>query len=351
MVYRKILLAALIVILAVCAGCSRVQPVTVPDGSETEPVQVPSGTETQDLPAETDETEADETETAESESDAADYTEGTSSVPAEAEAGHVTEVRLNKYATTITVGLSDMPFVTMLPENAPNKAELWDSDNEAVASVDPYGRILGRGAGQCTVTVRSADTPEAWATVAVTVLDGENVTEPTVINGILVANKTYKLPATYNPGVDPAAQAAMDEMIAAAAADGISLFVNSSFRSFEKQTTLYNNYVGRDGKEEADRYSARPGYSEHQSGLAFDLNSLEQSFGETREGIWLAQNCDRFGFIIRYPQDKEAVTGFMYEPWHVRYLGRETAEAVKASGLCLEEYLGIDSVYFDDRNT
>ena len=101
----------------------------------------------------------------------------------------------------------------------------------------------------------------------------------------------------------------------------------------------------RDGQEAADRYSARPGHSEHQSGLAFDLNDLSESFGRTKEGIWLRENCWKYGFIIRYPEDKESITGYMYEPWHVRYIGNDSAKAVYESGLCLEEYLGITSQY------
>jgi LAS superfamily LD-carboxypeptidase LdcB len=119
----------------------------------------------------------------------------------------------------------------------------------------------------------------------------------------------------------------------------------SGFRSYSTQNTLYNKYVARDGKAEADRYSARPGHSEHQTGLAFDLNSLDQSFENTKEGKWLAENCWKYGFIIRYPKGKESVTGYMFEPWHVRYLGKEVAKKVYESGKCLEEYLGITSVY------
>ena len=110
---------------------------------------------------------------------------------------------------------------------------------------------------------------------------------------------------------------------------------------------LYQRYVDRDGKEQADTYSARPGYSEHQTGLAFDLNEVSDAFIGTPEAEWLAAHAQEYGFIIRYPADKVAITGYKYEPWHVRYLGKETAAAVYESGLCLEEYLGIDSVYAD----
>ena len=169
----------------------------------------------------------------------------------------------------------------------------------------------------------------------------------TYIDGILIANKTYSLPKTYAPGVDTEANNALKSMFAGASKEGVSLWVTSGYRSYETQSTLYNNYVARDGKEEADRYSARAGHSEHQTGLAFDLNSLEQSFGQTKEGKWLADNCHKYGFIIRYPEGKEEITGYMYEPWHVRYIGVDKATEVYESGLCLEEFLNITSAYED----
>ena len=170
----------------------------------------------------------------------------------------------------------------------------------------------------------------------------------TYVNGILIANKTYSLPEDFNPGgLHPDAKAAFDEMRTAAAAEGITLKIISGYRSYSQQTKTYGNYVARDGKEEADRYSARPGHSEHQTGLAMDINSLQQSFADTAAGKWLAEHCAEYGFIIRYTADKEPETGFMYEPWHIRYLGVEMAKAVTESGLCLEEYLGITSVYAD----
>ena len=136
-------------------------------------------------------------------------------------------------------------------------------------------------------------------------------------------------------------------MCAAAYEDGVSLWPISTYRSYDYQEGLYNRYVERDGQEEADRYSARPGHSEHQTGLAIDLNSLDYSFADTAEGRWIAAHCHEYGFILRYPQNKEAETGYRYEPWHVRYLGVGTATAVAQSGLCLEEYLGITSFYAD----
>lgn len=166
------------------------------------------------------------------------------------------------------------------------------------------------------------------------------------VDGVLVANKTYSLPADYNPGgLTAETGAAFARMQSAAEADGISLYIQSGFRSYELQESLYSRYVSRDGQAAADRYSARPGHSEHQTGLAIDVNDISYSFADTPAGKWLAANCAKYGFILRYPQDKEAQTGYRYEPWHIRYVGVDVAAAITNSGLCLEEYYGISSVY------
>ena len=168
----------------------------------------------------------------------------------------------------------------------------------------------------------------------------------TYVNGIMIANKTYPLPSTYAPGgLTSECNQAFEKMKAAAANDGISLWIVSGYRSYGTQESIYWRYVSNDGMTEADTYSARPGHSEHQTGLAMDLNSLYTSFGDTPEGKWLAEHCHEYGFIIRYPKGKQSITGYIYEPWHVRYLGVETATNVYESGLTLEEYLGITSKY------
>ena len=317
------------------------------DSKETEDTAGEDTTDGETTDGETTEGETTEGETTEGETTDADTTEAetTDDETTEDEDNKVESIKLDKYEVNIKVGEDDMPMVTMLPEDAENKGEIWKSSDLEVATVNSYGKIIGVGEGECTVTVTSEDNPEVTAEVKVTVKGG--VSELKYVKGILIANKTYALPSTYNPGIDSDAGAALNEMIAAASAEGISLRMISGFRSYETQNILYNNYVARDGVAEADRYSARPGHSEHQTGLAFDLNSLEQSFEETREGKWLAENCWKYGFIIRYPKGKESVTGYMYEPWHVRYLGKDVAKAVYESGLCLEEYLGITSVYAD----
>ena len=197
-----------------------------------------------------------------------------------------------------------------------------------------------------TATKNSA-TSTTSATKRKTNPDVKVVNGISYVDGIMIVNKSYSLPSNYNPGIDAEADKAYYKMKEAAQKDGVSLFVVSDFRSYETQESIYNRYVSEDGKAEADRYSARPGHSEHQTGLAYDLNSLSSSFGETTEGKWLAKHCWEYGFIIRFPEGKESITGYMYEPWHVRYLGEKTAKAVYDSGLTLEEYLGVDSVYSD----
>ena len=169
-----------------------------------------------------------------------------------------------------------------------------------------------------------------------------NVSGLTYINGILIVNKKYGLPKDYNPGVNKEANEALKRMQADASAIGLDLKLVSGFRSYNTQYNLYNNYVRINGQAKADTFSARPGYSEHQTGLAFDVGSTKGSFANTAESKWLEQNCHLYGFIIRYPKGKTSITGYIYEPWHIRYLGVDTATKVKQTGLTLEEYLGIN---------
>lgn len=173
-------------------------------------------------------------------------------------------------------------------------------------------------------------------------------TEPTYINGILLANKIYPLPSTFAPGENKEARQALDKMLATAKKQGFDFVAFSGYRSFDYQTTLYNNYVNRDGQAAADRYSARPGYSEHQTGLAFDIGErgkenlwLTEEFGETPAGQWLLTNAQDFGFILRFPKNKEDNTGYMYESWHYRYVGVDIAKEIKKKDITLEEYLGV----------
>lgn len=178
---------------------------------------------------------------------------------------------------------------------------------------------------------------------------GEVIDGVTYIEGTLIVNKTYALPSTYGNGLTEETKTAFDKLKSAALLDGFDIYIASGFRSYERQVTLYNNYVQRDGKASADTYSARPGYSEHQSGLTFDVNEVSDKFHGTPEANWLSDNCYKYGFILRFPNGKENETGYKYESWHFRYVGEELARQLYNNGdwLTLEGYFGITSEYQD----
>ncbi|HHZ02354.1 MAG TPA: M15 family metallopeptidase [Tissierellia bacterium] len=179
----------------------------------------------------------------------------------------------------------------------------------------------------------------------------------------VLVNRIYNLPSSYvpqdlvtledvptvllNPEVNQlreVAYQALKELFKGAEEAGYYLYARSGYRSYNTQSSLYSSYVNNHGQSAADKYSAKPGQSEHQTGLAMDITceamnyQLDTSFGDTEEGKWVAENAHKYGFIIRYPKGKEDITGYNYEPWHIRYLGKELAREVYESGLTLEEY-------------
>lgn len=144
------------------------------------------------------------------------------------------------------------------------------------------------------------------------------------------------------------AATALEQMFNDAEAEGVQLMLGSAYRSYSVQNFYYENYVATYGQEEADRFSARPGTSEHQTGLAVDIAEPDQSCylqvcfeGETA-GMWVSENANKYGFILRYPNEKESVTGYQYEPWHYRYVGPELANEINDSaGETLEEFFSL----------
>ncbi len=186
-------------------------------------------------------------------------------------------------------------------------------------------------------------------------------------NILALVNKEQILPATYKPkdlvvpnvpfafsetNVDKRymrreAAKALEEMFAAAHQAGIEFVAASGYRSYERQKALFDEEVKKNGKEEAIHAVAMPGSSEHQTGLAMDItspsikNALTLAFGETKEGKWVAAHAHEYGFIIRYPKGKEAITGYEYEPWHLRYVGKKVATVLFKKGITLEEYFKI----------
>ncbi|BFH68830.1 hypothetical protein J27TS7_23540 [Paenibacillus dendritiformis] len=185
--------------------------------------------------------------------------------------------------------------------------------------------------------------------------------------GVLV-NKRHGLPPGYAPadlvlpkvrtltGMESkrywlrreAAQA-LERLFAAAERDHIYLASVSAYRSSAAQTAVYRQYVDTEGSRRASVYSAAPGHSEHETGLAVDLSgsdgrcAVQDCFAATKEAKWLAAHSHRFGYVIRYPRGKEEITGYQYEPWHLRYVGRDLAARLTAGGMTLEEYYGADS--------
>ena len=190
------------------------------------------------------------------------------------------------------------------------------------------------------------------------------VGEPEAIT--VLVNKQNKLPDNYEPKdlvypdvrfifngkldkrkMRAEAADALEAMFAGAEKDGIFLAGVSGYRSKATQEVLYNRYVKRDGKKAADRYSARPGHSEHQTGLTMDISgstgkcAAQDCFGDTKEAKWLADYAYEYGFIIRYPEGKEQITGYKYEPWHLRFVGMEISKEVHEKDITLEEYFNI----------
>ncbi|MCM3172495.1 MULTISPECIES: D-alanyl-D-alanine carboxypeptidase family protein [Paenibacillus] len=185
-----------------------------------------------------------------------------------------------------------------------------------------------------------------------------------VSSTVVLVNKKRNLPSTYTPqdlvvpnipfsfsGSSPKKQmrkvaaTAIEKLFAAAKKDGIDIKAVSGYRSYATQKSIFDRNASIKGEAVANKTSARPGQSEHQTGLAMDISSasagydLQQSFGNTKEGKWLKANAHKYGFIIRYGKDQEKLTGYSYEPWHVRYVGVYIAGEITSQKLTLEQYL------------
>jgi zinc D-Ala-D-Ala carboxypeptidase len=179
-------------------------------------------------------------------------------------------------------------------------------------------------------------------------------------DGVFLVNRQWRISEDYVPELRmadvtgqvrrlrPDAATALEEMYAAAKEEiGVTLTSISGYRSYSKQQTIYKNKLTRvnGSYAKADEYVARPGASEHQLGLAMDVGQknsktgLSAKFADTRGGQWLAENCYRFGFILRYQADWEDITGYKYESWHVRYVGKELSMSIKEANVPLETYL------------
>lgn len=166
---------------------------------------------------------------------------------------------------------------------------------------------------------------------------------------LIICNKYHTLKSNYVPDLvslsgygggqlERVAAKYFKEMSNAAKDEGVSIYNVSGYRSYNTQKNLYNSYVQKDGVSKADTYSARAGTSEHQTGLATDINSVSSSFENTNAFKWLSKNAYKYGYILRYPKGKEFITGYMYEPWHFRYVGKDVAKIIYENNITYEEY-------------
>lgn len=304
---------------------------------------------------------------------------GSTSSPAAVKNGSIQSIAFDAAQVTVApgqtlrlalTGLNAKKEKTAIPDA---KAVVYASDKPELIAVDANGVVKpgpkGVTGSQATI---SADYQGKKATVGVTIkyaledtvktVSGKNiVTNETDI--AVVINKERGLPDNYEPtdltepNVDfsfsgkadkrmlrKEAASALEKLFKQASADGIKLYGVSGYRSRATQVSVYNYNVKTQGQVEADKVSSRPGFSEHQTGLAIDVSSqsakfgLEEVFGTTKEGKWLAEHAHEAGFIIRYPKGKEAITGYSYEPWHIRYVGVDIAKVVYENRWTLEEY-------------
>ena len=182
-----------------------------------------------------------------------------------------------------------------------------------------------------------------------------NTKEITLFNSLMLVNKYNYVSKDFKiPNLKPVKEFAKDNMYLEkecmtsfvkmardAKSNNLNLRAISTYRSYEYQENLYNNYVKVDGIRKADTYSARPGFSEHHTGLAIDIDNIKSNylnFENTEEFNWLQENAYKYGFILRYPKDKENITGYIYEPWHYRYVGIKVASYIKKNNITFEEY-------------
>ena len=250
-------------------------------------------------------------------------------------------VTLLSIFTLLACGTDHKEKETRLQERTSPSAQTTNKDYNTVNGVDEK--------------IEDADNNEDNNSVRVVV----NPTSTAVL-----VNKHFTLPESYAPSdlVYPdvpfifnekiekrmlrrEAAEALKQLVAGAKADGIYIAGVSGYRSYATQKALFNAYVEKDGIEKARTYSAVPGTSEHETGLAIDVSgstgrcAAQDCFADTKEATWLAKHSAEYGFIIRYPKGKEAITGYQYEPWHIRYVGKKVAQEINNQGSTLEEYL------------
>lgn len=247
-------------------------------------------------------------------------------------------------------GLEDKEIEKNTDNEQPNNNRI-NTNDEPIKSEDPKSDL--------------PDSKDAQLAFENTTLINENGKQiVTNVDSLLVlVNKNRNMPADYIPenmvipnvnfsfeGDSPKkylreeAASALEELFQAAKNEELDLLATSGYRSYQTQKNIFEHKAGAMGEKAANMLSAYPGQSEHQTGLAMDVTcsqasfSLSESFGELKEGLWVKENAHKYGFIIRYPKGKEDITGYSYEPWHLRFVGKEPANYIYSNDLTLEEY-------------
>ncbi|OJV64453.1 MAG: hypothetical protein BGO41_12605 [Clostridiales bacterium 38-18] len=279
---------------------------------------------------------------------------------------------INSESTEITNDQSDGQLTTETQESTSIGSETQEQPNTNETKSDTQGENImsfnsvaySLSSYDARYTAYSKAHPELTAEQVVlrvnTNLDQEfytNITEAIDPNSIeVLCNKFYQLSSSFEPSelvsvkdgyyvqdgksylLSQSALSAFIEMSDAAKKEGVSIKIISAYRTYSYQENLYNKYTANNGKAAADRFSARPGHSEHETGFAIDINDVAQAFENTEAFQWLSKNSYKYGYILRYPKGKEDTTGYMYEPWHYRYLGADLATKVQESDLTYDEY-------------
>ncbi|QDX95829.1 D-alanyl-D-alanine carboxypeptidase family protein [Brevibacillus laterosporus] len=277
-------------------------------------------------------------------------------------------------ATAILIALSASLVVgceetsTKTPSKGTESAQTTETQGtkpsqQTEQSIDSKGSTEKEKTGASGNTTTPSTSTEGTTDKAGSILQ---VTTPDSVE--VLVNKQYKLPDSYKPQdlvypdvpflfnekiekrmMRKEAADGLQQLFAGAKQEGIMLAGVSAYRSHSTQTTLFTRYVKKDGEEAAKKYSAVPGHSEHETGLAIDVSgstgkcAAEDCFDGTPEAVWLADHAHEYGFIIRYPKGKEAITGYQYEPWHLRYVGKEAAGEIHEKGITLEEYSNVST--------
>ena len=280
----------------------------------------------------------------------------------------------NKYKLYILLFIFLLVIVLIFAAIIKNLADYKSTDIDAGTAVEPVSDITDyQNLSSSDIPLMLSDDDSAPVKPGCVIEGAEDLYSNSYVisnpdDRLSIVNKKYNLSSSYapqdlvtvtipfSPGrTDDVKQMrsfaadALSELCAAAEFDeGYILYGASGYRSYNTQMVLFNKSVESKGSiYEANKLNAVPGQSEHQLGLAMDLTleelnyELNESFGETEEGIWLKNNAHRYGFILRYPKEKEHITGYSYEPWHFRYVGKETAKYIYENDLTLEEFYGL----------